>query len=53
MRSGGGKLEPNGDSASVGRSAITLFAPDAASHVFLDHTTGGVGTTWSGAVGSR
>lgn len=51
VRSGGGKLETNGDSASVGRSAITLFAPDAASHVFLDHTTGGVGTTWSGAVG--
>ncbi len=51
VRSGGGKLETNGDSASVGRSAITFFAPDPASYVFLDRTAGGVGTTWSGLVG--
>jgi len=51
VRSGGGKLETNGDSASVGRSAITFFAPDSTSHVFLDHTAGGVGTTWTGLVG--
>ena len=45
---GEGKWEVNGASASPGRNALTLFAPDRTSQVFLDHTTGSVASTWSG-----
>ena len=47
----GGKLEGASESASPGRGAVTFFAPAADSQIFLDRTSGGVATTWSGALG--
>jgi hypothetical protein len=47
----GGKLESDSESASVGRGAVTLFAPTADSQIFLDRTSGGVAPKWSGLMG--
>lgn len=44
----GGKVQASGASASVGRGAITLVAPEPTSQVFLDHTAGVLASTWSG-----
>jgi hypothetical protein len=52
VRNGGGKMEVDMESASVGKNALTLFTPDETSSAFLDHSrSGGLVGIWSGVVG--
>jgi hypothetical protein len=50
-RTGAGKWEADSESASLGKGALTLYAQDADSTVFLDQSSNVVADTWSGLMG--
>jgi hypothetical protein len=49
--SGGGAIESNNDSASVGRGSLRLFTKDEASSAYLLSERGAVTGNWSGVLG--